>query len=456
MFKRSAGGSIGKWSNDYWNITAYRKKNIGRVAEKLLEGYLRNLLGEEEWAFLGGQESRFVRLGALSSVLKFAADNLQGNGRRAFMAQIVDACGYGGQRWIEERLHWNRGTIRKGQQALRCGVPIADDFSKRGRKKIETHLEHLTSDIKNIADPVSQADPTFRTTQVYIPLTAKAVRKALIVEKGYADSDLPTERTILSKLNALGYRPKKVAKSKPKKKIPETDAIFDRVHLLNRQADRTNGTLRISMDAKAAIKVGLFSRGGQNRRGVRALDHDFKPDAVLSLFGFLLPAHNENHFYFSDSKVTADFIIDALESLWPSLEETYHPHTLVLNMDNGPENNSHRTQFIKRIVDFAHHHSVTVRLAYYPPYHSKYNPIERVWGILENHWNGELLDSVDKVLGLANTMTWNGCSPQIHMLEGEYSAGVKLSNAEMKEYESLLYRMPGLEKWSVDIQPSPN
>jgi hypothetical protein len=451
------GESSGVQSNDCWHITEYRKKNFGQVAGKLLEGYLINLIGEGgERVFRSGQESRFVHPGALENVLIFAADNLKGNGRRAFMAQTVDACGYGGQRWVEQRLHWNRGTIRKGQQELRCGVPVADDFSKRGRKKAEAHLEHLISDIKEIADPVSQADPTFRTTHIYIPLTAKAVRKALIVERGYTDDALPTERTIATKLNTLNYRLKKVAKSKPKKKIPETDAIFEQVHQLNRQADNTDGILRISMDAKAAIKVGLFSRGGRNRRGERAIDHDFKPDAVLSLFGFLLPAHNQNHFYFSDSKVTADFIIDALESLWPSLKETYHPHTLVLNLDNGPENHSRRTQFIKRIVDFAHQNSVTVRLAYYPPYHSKYNPIERVWGILENHWNGELLDSVDKVLGLANTMTWNGNSPQIHFLEGEYTVGAKLSKAEMKEYESLLHRMPGLEKWSVDIQPSAN
>jgi transposase len=73
-------------------------------------------------------------------------------------------------------------------------------------------------------------------------------------------------------------------------------------------------------------------------------------------------------------------------------------------MDNGPDNNSHRTQFIKRIVDFAYSNSLHVRLGYYPPYHSKYNPIERVWGRLENHWNGELLDSEEKVLGLASTI----------------------------------------------------
>ncbi|MHB1426742.1 MAG: ISAzo13-like element transposase-related protein [Gemmataceae bacterium] len=44
-------------------------------------------------------------------------------------------------------------------------------------------------------------------------------------------------------------------------------------------------------------------------------------------------------------------------------------------------------------------------LVYYPPYHCKYNPSERFWGVLENYWNGALLDSVAAVLGYAANMT---------------------------------------------------
>ena len=100
-------------------------------------------------------------------------------------------------------------------------------------------------------------------------------------------------------------------------------------------------------------------------------------------------------------------MVDALQNLWPSLQKRFDPHTLVINADNGPENSSRRSQFIKRLIAFAYANGVNISLAYYPPYHSKYNPIERVWGVLENHWNGELLDSVEKVLGFARTMTYN-------------------------------------------------
>ena len=258
---------------------------------------------------------------SLESVLQFASVEIKGNVRRAFMAQTVDAYGHGGQRWAEKKLCWNRGTIRKGQQEMRCGFLTVDEFSKRGRDKSEDHLPNLIPDIKAIADPMSQADPTFRTTRLYLPLTAKAVRKILIEKNGYTDEQLPCERTIRTKLNQLGYWPQRVAKSKPQKKIPETNAIFEWIHELNREADETDGVLRLSLDAKASIKIGPFSRKGRNRRHETAIDHDFEPDAILSLFGFLLPAHDDVHLYFSKNKVTADFIVDALEYLWPTLQK---------------------------------------------------------------------------------------------------------------------------------------
>lgn len=205
------------------------------------------------------------------------------------------------------------------------------------------------------------------------------------------------------------------------------------------------------MDTKAVIKVGPFSRGGYNRYGLRAWDHDFKPETTLKLFGISIPATNETFFYFTESNATADFMVDALEHLWPTIKEKYSPHTLVLNMDNGPENNSRRSQYMKRLLNFSQEHSINISLAYYPPYHSKYNPIERVWGRLENHWNGELLNSIEKVLGLARTMTWKGCNPVVNLITKNYEKGVRLTKNAMNKIEEAIHRICGIEKWAVDI-----
>ncbi len=209
--------------------------------------------------------------------------------------------------------------------------------------------------------------------------------------------------------------------------------------------------IRLSIDTKANVHGGNYSRGGYSRCGIKSLDHDFAPEFVLKPFGIFLPDYDENYFYFTESAVTPDFMVDAVEDLWPSLKQRFNPHTLVINADNGPENNSRRSQFMKRLVDFAIANSIDIHLAYYPPYHSKYNPIERVWGVLENHWNGELLNSVDKVLGLARSMTWNGLTPIVKMIEKTYEKGVTLTKKAMGKIEKVLLRIPGIEKWAVGI-----
>ena len=179
------------------------------------------------------------------------------------------------------------------------------------------------------------------------------------------------------------------------------------------------------MDAQATVTVGPFARGGKSRAHVAAVDHDFHPTATLTPGGIFLPAWDELFVYGVTSKVTSDCLVDRFVQWWETVRERFaHITTLVLNVDNGPENHSRRTQFMQRLIDFVQQYRVKVRLAYYPPYHSKYNPIERCWGILENHWNGALLDSIDAVLQFAATMTWKGTHPIVDLVTTTYQTGV--------------------------------
>ena len=123
----------------------------------------------------------------------------------------------------------------------------------------------------------------------------------------------------------------------------------------------------------------------------------------------------------------------------------------MINADNGPENNAARTQWLKRLVEFSAQHQITVKLACYPPYHSKYNPVERVFGVLENYWNGDPLDSVQKALGMAAGMTYKGVHPTATLVEATYPKGVRLTKKQMIPYEACLDRLTGLRKWFVTI-----
>ena len=238
----------------------------------------------------------------------------------------------------------------------------------------------------------------------------------------------------------------------PPKKVPQTDAIFDHLKQVNPQADRARDTLRVSIDAKATVPVGPFSRRGRSRTGTKAADHDFQPETTLTPFGIFLPEHDDLWFYLTHSKVTSDFIVDRLEQWWEGVRLRFlRVKTLVINLDNGPECHSRRSQFLKRVVAFARKYRLVVQLAYYPPYHSKYNPIERCWGILEMHWNGSLLDSVAAVVGYARSMTWKGKHPVVSVVETDYASGVKLTKVEMEALEREVIRLPSLEKWFVTI-----
>lgn len=209
------------------------------------------------------------------------------------------------------------------------------------------------------------------------------------------------------------------------------------------------------------MKVGDFSRGGEARgdEAVTALDHDMRPEAILVPFGVLelnrgaVPIH-QPWFLFGHSKETSDFWVDGLDSWWRE-RQAAHPgvRRLHVELDNGPEVASNRTQWLKRVVEFADRHRVTVELVYLPPYHSKYNPVERCWGILERHWNGALLSTVADVLRWAGTMTWRGVRPIIRETTTVYERGVRLTKAAFRPVTERLTRSETLPKWSVTIRP---
>lgn len=209
------------------------------------------------------------------------------------------------------------------------------------------------------------------------------------------------------------------------------------------------------------MKVGDFSRGGVARgtASVKAVDHDMAPDALLVPLGILelhrgaTPIH-QPLFFFGRSKETSDFIADGLERWWVE-RKILHPgvRRLHIELDNGPEIASSRTQFMKRLVDFVDRHRVEVRLVYLPPYHSKYNPIERCWGVLEQHWNGTLLTTVEAVLKWAGSMTWRGVRPLVREITATYERGVRLTKALFRPIAKRLIRSKTLPKWSLSIRP---
>ncbi len=187
---------------------------------------------------------------------------------------------------------------------------------------------------------------------------------------------------------------------------------------------------------------------------MKAQDKDLDIQEKLVPFGILEVQSGEFTIVFGTSRETSDFIIESLELWWEERKALYrHIRELVINLDNGPELASNRTQFIKRITEFADRCQLAIHLVYYPPYHSKYNPVERVWGILENHWNGTLLIDRETVIAWAKTMTWKGISPIVRILDKAFETGATVARKAIQALQDRLERNPLLPKWDVVINP---
>ena len=182
-------------------------------------------------------------------------------------------------------------------------------------------------------------------------------------------------------------------------------------------------------------------------------DHDPPAKEKLVPFGILVVATGALMLLFG-SHETSDAWVDALQEWWRRVRRGHrHIKRLVIYLDNGPKNSGRRTQFLKRMVQFADWSGLTVRLVYYPPYHSKYNPIERCWSALEKKWNGVLLNCRDVVCQCARRMTWKGRHPEVRDLQGAYPDGIRVTAKEMKPYNERLGRSATLPNYDITIAP---
>jgi len=209
------------------------------------------------------------------------------------------------------------------------------------------------------------------------------------------------------------------------------------------------------MDCKATVKPSESSRGGFTRGNNKASDHDFASLGSYTPCGIVDEDTGKLYINIGSSFKTSDFIIDTLYSWWNtvSFEERLTIEKIHIKMDNGLESSGVRTQFLKRIVEVSDTIGKPIQLMYYPPYHSKYNPIERCWGILEQHWNGTILSTVDTMVEWAKSMTWKGLHPIVELSNVVYEKGISLKKSVMKEIEKRLIRDPELPKYDILINP---
>jgi hypothetical protein len=201
-------------------------------------------------------------------LLQVAADHLAGHPKRLFQAEVALALCGGSARAAERRFGWGRDAVETGLNELRTGIRCVEDFPAKGRVPVERANPRLAADLRDIVEPRTYADPELKSDRRYADLAAREVIERLRTEKGYADADLPGERTMRDILNRMGYRLTRIRKGKPLKKPAATDAIFANVRAVREQSAADPEVLEISMDTKAKVAEGEYARGGKNADGV--------------------------------------------------------------------------------------------------------------------------------------------------------------------------------------------
>jgi hypothetical protein len=155
--------------------------------------------------------------GSVADLIKRLVERVPWPARRLAMADVATTLLDGRARASEDAFGWSRAAVELGLHELRTGIVCVNDLSARRRPRAEEKHPQLLADIHAIVDPQSQADPRLRTTLAYSNMTASAVREAL-VQKGWADADVPSRRTISNLLNRHNYRLRTVAKTVVQKK----------------------------------------------------------------------------------------------------------------------------------------------------------------------------------------------------------------------------------------------
>lgn len=214
-------------------------------------------------------------------LIRSAAQRLTGHERRAFIAEVTQMLCDDNPRQSERLFGWGRETVALGIHERDSEIRCQESFGQRGRKRTEENHPELIQHIRDLVEPRAQADPKLKNTFAYTRLTAKALRGPHR-PKGLSLRKLAHARTLQDILNRLGYRLRRIQKTKPLKKVPETDAIFANVQKVHKEVANDSTTVELSIDTKAKVPFGEYSRHGEARSDSEgkvptAWDHDPPP-----------------------------------------------------------------------------------------------------------------------------------------------------------------------------------
>jgi len=352
--------------------------------------------------------------------------------QRRYAAVEALKLGLGGKTYIARVLGCSEKTVRNGLVEL-GQLPDEPEYeaairkSGGGRKRYDEHHPNIDEQFLNVLKEHTAGDPMDEKV-VWTDLTPDEISKLL--ERQHR---VKVSKSVIKKLlQKHNYRRRKAQKKKTMKSVAHRDEQFRNIQVQVAEF-KAQGNPIISFDTKKKEALGNFYRTGHlyTRETLQAFDHDFNTfaDGVIIPHGIYDMLQNIGYIHIGTSKDTSQFACDCLRSWWFQFGRSLYPQaTSILALcDGGGSNGSRHYIFKEDLQQLADELGIEIRIAHYPPYCSKYNPIEhRLFPHVTRACQGVLFTSVNLVKELIEkTKTSKGLKVFVKVIETVYKTGRK-------------------------------
>ena len=377
--------------------------------------------------------------------------------RRRYAAAEAIKLGYGGVAYIARLFECSRESVDHGIRELDqlADDPVAGRIRRpgAGRKRFEEKQPEVIQQVQTVIQQRTAGDP-MRDNVTWTDLSPAEITSQLELDF----ETLTTPSIVRRILGTLNYRLRKIAKVLPGKESLSRDEQFLRIAEL-KEDFLALGLPVISMDTKKKEFLGNLYRNGRvyTTEAIKAFDHDFPSwaNGVIIPHGFYDVARNEGYLHLGLSHDTSEFACDSLRLYWKQDGSRLYPHArkLLLLCDGGGSNGSRTHIFKQDLQHLVNEIGITVRVAHYPAYCSKYNPIERrLFSHVTRACQGVLFDTLATVRSLIEkTRTKAGLSATVRVIEKIYETGRKASE-EFKNNMPIQFD-DILPNWNYQVVP---
>jgi len=354
--------------------------------------------------------------------------------RRRYAAIEALKLGHGGIEYIAKVLGINPNTISRAIKELDA-LPDDPEYEERirkpggGRKQYDEKIQDIDEKFLDVLQDNTAGDPMNENVK-WTNLSRQEIADRL-----KETHNIVVSRNVVRKLlQKHNYRRRKAQKTKSMKTVPNRNEQFENIAKIKAEYGR-NGWPIISIDTKKKEYLGNFYREGHlyTREVIEAWDHDFNSfaDGIVIPHGVYDLTQNTCHIVIGTSKDTGEFACDSIRNWWYDKGQHQYPNTpsLLILCDGGGSNGYRHYIFKQDIQELADEIGIEIRVAHYPPYTSKYNPIEhRVFPHITRACQGVLFDSVKTVKGLIEkAKTKTGLKVVVKIIDYVYETGRKVA-----------------------------